>query len=387
LVAPLTGPIPRQRSQNAKTCNELMTLSKSNIVRIIEPKGQPTLSAGQKTFNRLIKKIDQQRQQLAEWQAMIPLYQQKQSTEFAPLLQKFNLLRKKLVELFDKSYADPTLSKTDRAKLSDILCAIAGKLLVENDDPALKSIYNMYSDTDFDAEAKEVNTAIRPIMEDVLGVELDEVDLTSSESVFEYVDEKRRQQQAHQEKNQQEYDDLRSNRKKSSKELAREARQEKEAQHVSQSIRAVFRQLASALHPDREQDPAERDRKTTLMQRVNVAYDKRDLLKLLELQLEVEQIDQSMINAISADRLKHYNKILTEQSVELQQEIEDMERDFRASFGFSPDASLSPAQVMHSLQAHIKHIQRDITMLKQDLAALRDISNLKRWLKSYRISR
>lgn len=387
MVAPLTGPIPRQRSQNAKTCNELMTLSKSNIVRIIEPKGQPTLSAGQKTFNRLIKKIDQQRQQLAEWQAMIPLYQQKQSTEFAPLLQKFNLLRKKLVELFDKSYADPTLSKTDRAKLSDILCAIAGKLLVENDDPALKSIYNMYSDTDFDAEAKEVNTAIRPIMEDVLGVELDEVDLTSSESVFEYVDEKRRQQQAHQEKNQQEYDDLRSNRKKSSKELAREARQEKEAQHVSQSIRAVFRQLASALHPDREQDPAERDRKTTLMQRVNVAYDKRDLLKLLELQLEVEQIDQSMINAISADRLKHYNKILTEQSVELQQEIEDMERDFRASFGFSPDASLSPAQVMHSLQAHIKHIQRDITMLKQDLAALRDISNLKRWLKSYRISR
>src|SRR5450830_1514707 len=171
------------------------------------------------------------------------------------------------------------------------------------------------------------------------------------------------------------------------KKLAREARQEKEAQHVSQSIRAVFRQLASALHPDREQDPAERDRKTTLMQRVNVAYDKRDLLKLLELQLEVEQIDQSMINAISADRLKHYNKILTEQSVELQQEIEDMERDFRASFGFSPDASLSPAQVMHSLQAHIKHIQRDITMLKQDLAALRDISNLKRWLKSYRISR
>ncbi|MFZ6847344.1 molecular chaperone DnaJ [Undibacterium sp. RuRC25W] len=387
MVAPLTGPIPRQRSQNAKTCNELMTLSKSNIVRIIEPKGQPTLSAGQKTFNRLIKKIDQQRQQLAEWQAMIPLYQQKQSTEFAPLLQKFNLLRKKLVELFDKSYADPTLSKTDRAKLSDILCAIAGKLLVENDDPALKSIYNMYSDTDFDAEAKEVNTAIRSIMEDVLGVELDEVDLTSSESVFEYVDEKRRQHQAHQEKNQQEYDDLRSNRKKSSKELAREARQEKEAHHVSQSIRAVFRQLASALHPDREQDPAERDRKTTLMQRVNVAYDKRDLLKLLELQLEVEQIDQSMINAISADRLKHYNKILTEQSVELQQEIEDMERDFRASFGFSPDASLSPAQVMHSLQAHIKHIQRDITMLKQDLAALRDISNLKRWLKSYRISR
>src|ERR1017187_2662667 len=144
-----------------------MTNSKSKIVHIVEPKGQSTLSAGQKSFNRLIKKIDQQRQQLAAWQATIPLYQQKQANEFDPLLQSFNLLRTKLVELFDKSYADRALSKTDRAKLSDILCAIAGELLAENDDPGLKSIYNKYSETDFDAEAEEANTALKAIMEEM----------------------------------------------------------------------------------------------------------------------------------------------------------------------------------------------------------------------------
>ena len=247
------------------------------------------------------------------------MYQQKQASEFDPLLQSFNLLRTKLVELFDKSYANRALSKTDRAKLNDILCAIAGELLAENDDPGLKSIYNKYSDTDFDAEAEEANAAMKVIMEEMLGVEIgDEVDLTSPESVFEHVGEKVRQQQAQQEKDQQESKIVAAEHKKSAKELAKEARQEKEAQHISQSIRAVFRQLASALHPDRELDPTERDRKTALMQRVNVAYDKRDLLKLLELQLEVEQIDQSMINAISADRLKHYNKVLAEQSAEFQ---------------------------------------------------------------------
>jgi hypothetical protein len=45
-------------------------------------------------------------------------------------------------------------------------------------------------------------------------------------------------------------------------------------------------------HPDREPDPHERERKTALMQRANHAYGKNDLLKLLELQLELEHIDQ-----------------------------------------------------------------------------------------------
>ena len=38
------------------------------------------------------------------------------------------------------------------------------------------------------------------------------------------------------------------------------------------AIRTVFRQLASALHPDREPDEQERLRKTGLMSEVNAAY-------------------------------------------------------------------------------------------------------------------
>ncbi len=47
----------------------------------------------------------------------------------------------------------------------------------------------------------------------------------------------------------------------------------------------------AVLHPDREPDEAERVRKTELMQRVNEAYSKKDLLQLVALQLEIEQID------------------------------------------------------------------------------------------------
>ena len=80
------------------------------------------------------------------------------------------------------------------------------------------------------------------------------------------------------------------------------------------------------------------------MQRVNQAYDKNNLLQLLELQLELEHIDQSAIDNISEDRLKHYNKILKDQLAELEQEIVHVEGGFRAQFGISPFVEVSPAR-------------------------------------------
>lgn len=70
-------------------------------------------------------------------------------------------------------------------------------------------------------------------------------------------------------------------------------------------MRDIFRKLASALHPDRETDPAEHGRKTALMQRANVAYAANDLLGLLELQLEVDQIDQTGLDNLGDDRIKY----------------------------------------------------------------------------------
>ena len=72
---------------------------------------------------------------------------------------------------------------------------------------------------------------------------------------------------------------------------AAQQRQHAAAQQAGQSVRVIFRKLASALHPDREPDPAERQRKTLLMQQANPAYDRNDLLTLLSMQLDLEQID------------------------------------------------------------------------------------------------
>ena len=63
-----------------------MNPSKRKIVRIT-PKadGNKTLSANQKQFNSLIKKIDRQKKLLIEWKETIPLYRQKVEHDYDPL--------------------------------------------------------------------------------------------------------------------------------------------------------------------------------------------------------------------------------------------------------------------------------------------------------------
>ena len=369
-----------------------MKNTESKIVKIAEPKGQTTLSRGQKLFNRLIKKIEKERKNLAAWQAAIPVYQQKCSDELDPLVRSFDQQRTELVRLFDAVYADKIFTKNEKAKLGDIICTLTEQMVAEGHNPdaeqLLKQLYNKYSGSDYDAELEEETALMKTMMEGALGVELGEdADFNSPEKLIAQIHAQMQKKFEQEAQEQEAAEERKSKRKKSAKTLAREARQQEEEKNVSQSIREVFRKLASALHPDREPDELERKRKTALMQRVNVAYAKQDLLGLLELQLEVEQIDQSMINTISEERLKHFNAILSEQSAELEQEVMEVEMSFRMRFGANipEDAILYPQFITHHLQRQIDGMQQDIASIKSDLLAFQNNKNIKTMLKTYRV--
>ncbi len=117
------------------------------------------------------------------------------------------------------------------------------------------------------------------------------------------------------------------------------------------------------------------------MQRVNQAYEKRNLLQLLKLQLELEHIDQNAINNISEDRLKHYNKVLKEQLAELELEILHVEGVFMAQFGIDPFEKVSPGTIMRNLANDIAEVQHTIRDIKKDVLAFEDIKKVKAWLK------
>lgn len=343
-----------------------------NSINITPNQGQPHLTKAQKAFNKLINQVEKKRDQLSAWETAIPAFQQKYTRELAPLVEALADMQVELVHCLDQINDKKGLTKTERCMIADLIVDLAGTLLAEREDEKLKALYNKYHHVDYDSQEAADLAHMKNLFEEMTGFDLgDDVDLRSQMQEKLAQEEAARQAQG----------EHKSKRKKSAKQIAREEKQQAEAQQIRLSIREVYRKLASALHPDRETDPQERERKTSLMQRVNQAYEKNNLLQLLELQLELEHIDQSHINNLGEERLAHYNKILKEQLCELEDEIAHVEGDFSMRFGIDPFVQLSPATIMRHLARDIVLTQQAIRDMKQELADLQDIKKAKAWLK------
>ena len=341
----------------------------------------PTLSKGQKSFNALIKQIENRRKRLADWEAATTQFQTRYAGEFLPLKQTSTRLQIQMVHSLDQAYEHEGLTKPERRKISALIVDLASGLIDE--DASLKPIYNKYSGTDFDREVAAQAAEMRSRLETALGIDLgDDADLHSQEALLQRARAHIEQQAAKKAALASKREARRAARQKSSKQLAAEAREEEEQAQVSLSIREVYRKLASALHPDRETDPQERGRKTRLMQRVNEAYDKNNLLQLLELQLELDHIDQHSINRIGEARLAHYNQILKDQVRELDRQIHRAEMGFRHAYGYHSPGALSPDAVLQHLGSNIEALHRSIHDTEQDLAAFDDLKQLRRMLKA-----
>lgn len=343
------------------------------------------LSQGQKTFNKLLKQIETKRALLAAWDDAVPVFQKRYSAELLPLVEATTDLQVQLVHALDRASGWKGLTKTERREIAELTVGLAGDLVSQRDDPALKAIYNKHSQSDYDLEEAEEMASMKAMFEETLGVELgDDVDLNSPDDIRQRARELIREKAAREEAERQAKAERRAARKKTPKQLAREAEQESQKQQIGLSIREIYRKLASALHPDREPDPEERSRKTVLMQRVNQAYEKNNLLQLLELQLELEHIDQSAIANIGEERLRHYNVILKEQVAELDQELNGVEGRFRDQFGISPFTSVTPGNLARLLKDDLAATRQHIRELEADVFACGEVKTLKSWLRSIR---
>jgi hypothetical protein len=356
----------------------------TKVVRIEEAHRQARLSPAQKKFNATIKKIDKQKKLLAVWQETIPRYQQMVAEKFIPLRQTYGKHQVEMVQLLDEHHGNKRFTRNQKKKIGHLICELCSELINTHEREDLKPIYNKYSEFYFDTEDQEAAALagdfIKSMLECELGIELDDkdVDVNSPEKMAAFVQEKLEAQQR-------QADERRGKRKKTAKQLEKEARQQAEEAKLGKSIQTVYRQLVTALHPDREQDPVERGRKTELMQQVTVAYGKKDLLQLLELQLAVEQIDQSNLNTIAADRLKYYNKILQGQLEQLMLEVVEIEFMLKQQAGLAPYVSLSPKRLLSTINEDIERLQDEIARIRHDLVTFQDINHLRAWLKEYRI--
>jgi hypothetical protein len=357
--------------------------SASSAVQITASAGEIPLSKAQKRFNSLIKKLDKQKKCLVEWRESAQAAHEHCARVLNPLIDEYRALELQRLRILDEAYANPAFKKGERTKLSYLICELALPLLAEGDgDEEIKALYNCHSDQDFDTMQRESDAEAGEVMKlmmgEVFGRDIGDADLSSPDKVHAFVEAQLLAEEAEREAQ-------RASRKQSKRQIALEAQKEAEKARIQQSMQEIYRKLVTRLHPDREMDPVERERKTELMQQVNQAYEKKDLLKLLELQLQAEQIDQGHLGQIAEERLNAYNQLLKEQSDELQREIEDVEVGLRMQLNIAYYEALTPKSLMTRLNRDIRELRYQILSLQSGLRDFGDIADLKAWLKSYRI--
>lgn len=362
-----------------------MPLTTQYAIRIAAPAAAGPLSRVRKQFNSLVKKLEAERARLALWRDELPKIHALADSEYSPWAQTFDAHRRRLLLLLDQACSDKTMGKKDREKLADVICSTALDLMeTSEEDEAVKELYNKHSGCDFDQDMEAEQAFMRKMVGAMTGVELDDdTDLSSPRAFFEAMQDKMEQREREAGVQQEQSGADRA--AKPAKPSAREARHQAEELKLKQSVRDIFRKLASALHPDRETDPAERVRKTALMQRANVAYAANDLLGLLELQLEADQIDQTGLDNLGDDRIKQYNRILDGQVNEIKSEIMALETTFSLDMGWEFGRRRTPKAMMQGLRADIAAMRANVKYIEADLDAFSDRKKLKAWLKEYRI--
>ena len=354
-----------------------MTAATKRSLEIVARRdGAGPLGKKQQRFNKLVKKVAELKQTLVAWSRAAPELQ-RTIAECRRLYDERRAVVAELVRLLDRALEGGALTRSERTRLRAIVCDTTWDLLETGADEDLKAIYNRHARGDFDAESASENAmhvqAMKMMIEG-FGLDLGDADISTLEDL-----QKAAVEQA--ERTREVAEARKARRKKSPKQVASEVRRETERVQVGKALQEVYRRLAMALHPDLEQDPDERARKTQLMQEVNLAYERKDLLQLLELQLRFEQVDQAQLSTLAEDRLDRFNSLLAEQVAQLQQELFDVEHPWRLMVGVLPPAKLAAARVQASALREQAGLARDLVKARHDLVTLQDPRSVKRWLR------
>ncbi|HWI09868.1 MAG TPA: hypothetical protein VNU48_00900 [Burkholderiaceae bacterium] len=355
--------------------------------------GHKPATKAQQTFHKLVLQIERKREQLAQWQAATLRHDARVAAEMLPLQARLQQRQRDMAVLIDTLLSQPTpgqrRGKVQRAKLRQLLLNLLTGLLEDGDDPTLEALYDKHADVPLAQERQDEMDLAQAMLEDVFGMEVDaDHGASTAEELFAHAQRKMHEgarERAHAQQQQREERAAKRGKAGAAKADAAQARREQAAAEVGQSVREVYRKLASALHPDREAEPQARQRKTLLMQRVNQAYDANDLLTLLGLQLEIEQIDAEHLASVPAQRLAHFNQVLREQLAELDTELARCMAPFRAGRGYGPTPT--PAAIDQEFNVELAQLRAALREIEADLVAFRDPAQLRAALTHYRLER
>lgn len=337
-------------------------------------------SPAQKRFNELLARIEVLTHQVQRLQAWSDRHRHAHVQALYTAAQEVRELRKNLLLFLHEQLhsADLTAQQQRMARnklrsLIDLLSPLA--------DPQVQALADLYADGEVDQEqAQELAEAaerVRAKIEAALGQPIDNPSQYRTPEAM--VAAGMRQWQRQQEADDDRKAAKRAARKAKNKPLAEKA--EVQQTDAKTTLRTIYRQLASALHPDREPDEQERKRKTSLMSEVNAAYEKADLSTLMRLQMQVTQVDPQASARMADDKLQAMCLLLKEQVSALEDDLDQMQFRLSRELCIPVRADADDAAMTQALQRMQADQRHEVESLASDLRRITHEAELKRWLK------
>ena len=337
------------------------------------------LSPAQKRFNQLLAQTETLARKIESTRHATDTHRALFASRIHPLEKERDGYMRQMALWLDGRLQRKGLTDKQKRLAREIVCGLAAGLAVQG-DKAMQALHDAHSPHSLADGEKAATADLQQAMEDALGESLGEGGNTfeSMDALMRAAMEKMNASQAAQ---QAAKDERHAKKKKSPAQLKKEELAAAQAQDADGALRTLYRQLASALHPDREPDPQEHIRKTDLMKEANAAYERRDLLALLQLQLRADLADGDKVASMAKEKLVAMTALLKERVAVLNRELYAVEQQAIHEFALPPYSPFSEAGLKRHLVMQQQDLQADIAMMQQDLVRVQDDTHLKRWLK------
>ena len=359
----------------------------------VQPDAQTPLTPAQQRFNDLLSRVEVLSGHIERLEAWSDRHRYAHIQALRESVLQAQAHRKSLLLFVDERLQTSDLSDRQQRMARGLVRGLLAQLAAMA-DPQVQALADLYvSEEDAQEAAEEQAEAaqrLRERIEEALGQPIDQPGQyqTPEEMMAAGMRQWQRQQQA---------DDNRKAAKRAARKAQKQAQKQSAAAqnadlppvlsheaHAKSAIRTIFRQLASALHPDREPDESERLRKTSLMSEVNAAYEKNDLSTLLRLQIHVTQgnpQNKAGTARLADDKLMAMALLLKEQVAALEDDLEQLQSRLTRELCVPVRADADEAVMTQSLQRIQADQRHSVDSLASDLRRIQNVAELKRWLK------
>ena len=348
----------------------------------VVPSVQGKLTAAQQRFNKLLAKVDSMGRKLQDFARLADKVRGPHLDRMAELERAMAEGRWQMVlflhERLQRKGLTAAQQKIARAMVQTLLPPHDGTDEAAADAPMLAQLRATYApETAQSVQDSELCAQMMDMAESAMGRPLDREALQAMDSPQQMMEALLQQVRAHEEAKHERLAARRAQRPPT----ARQRKAKEQELDAKAALRTIYRQLASALHPDREPDPAERQRKGALMVQANTAYERGDLMALLGLQLQVEQVDAAHIARMAEDKIAALSLLLKQQVAALEEQLLEAELRLGHELGVAVTASMKEASLRRLLQRE-QHMHADwVEQMHADLQRVRDDAQFKRWLR------